>query len=250
MNSLPTSERKANSKALLLQAQRTELDEQGLPTFKFESAESPAIEGQWSPLSPDEQTLWRADIRPGNFKTAERNVRRTTTLVTKLIGYAALFAVLLVLLEGMLWAGQLWLGTRTGKIELQSAAVRLIEDKQSLMNKLDQVAQHELRPISMLEAANEIRLKPGKTGIEYDEVVIEGSNRITIEGKANTINELNAYAESLRQADSFELIGDPKTVTRGGKTTFTVTLDYTFIPQQPTPEATEVVEAAATPPTE
>ena len=94
------------------------------------------------------------------------------------------------------------------------------------MNKLEQVAQNELRPIGILEAANEIRLGLGKTGIEYDEVAVESTNRITIEGKANTINELNKYTDSLGNSGAFALVGDPKYITRGGKTTFTVTLDY------------------------
>jgi hypothetical protein len=95
------------------------------------------------------------------------------------------------------------------------------------LNKLDQVAQNELRPIAMLTAANEVRTALGETGIEYDETIIESSNRLTIEGKANTINELNGYTKSLRQSGKFQLVGDPKYITRDSKTSFTVTLDYT-----------------------
>jgi hypothetical protein len=80
----------------------------------------------------------------------------------------------------------------------------------------------------MLTAANEVRTALGKTGIEYDETIIESNNRLTIEGKANTINELNLYTESLRQSGKFQLAEDPKYITRDGKTTFTVTLDYTY----------------------
>lgn len=196
---------------------------QGTP---FEAlAESPA-EGHWAPLSTSEASLWNADIRPASYKSVERSARRTTTLISRVIGYAALFACLLLILEALLFAGQLWLGTRGAKVEAQSTAVRRVEDKESLMNKLEQVAQNELRPIAMLEAANQIRLSLGSTGIEYDEVVIEGGNRLTIEGKANTINELNAYTEALRKSGNFELSEAPKYITRSGKTTFSATLDY------------------------
>ena len=101
------------------------------------------------------------------------------------------------------------------------------------MNKLDQVAQNELRPIAMLTAANDIRIALGKTGIEYDETIIESSNRLTIEGKAKTINELNLYTKSLRESGKFLLVGDPKYITRDSKTSFTVSLDY----RHPEPEA-------------
>ena len=79
----------------------------------------------------------------------------------------------------------------------------------------------------MLTAANEIRIALGKTGIEYDETIIARSNRLTIEGKANTINELNVYTKSLSQSGKFQLVGEPKYITRDSKTSFTVTIDYT-----------------------
>ena len=204
-----------------------ELSEESIPTFKFETLSEAPTDGLWSPLEPDEALLWNADIRPSNFKTVERSARRTTSLVTRIMGYAAIFAILLVIFEGLLFAGEFWLGTRAAKIDEQSTRVRRVEDKQSLLNKLDQVAQNELRPIAMLTAANEVRTALGETGIEYDETIIESSNRLTIEGKANTINELNGYTKSLRQSGKFQLVGDPKYITRDSKTSFTVTLDYT-----------------------
>jgi hypothetical protein len=202
------------------------VDEKARPTFHFQTVGEPPVEGHWSPLSPDEPALWRADVRPASFKTAERSARRTTALITRLLRYAAVFALILVFMEGLLWAGQFWLGTLESKIDAQATAVRRVEDKQSLTNKLEQVAQNELRPIAILEAANQIRLNLGKTGIVYNETVIEGSNRITIEGTANTINELNNYTNSLNDSGTFTLVGSPRQRTRGGETTFTVTLDY------------------------
>ena len=216
-----------------------ELSEQSIPTFKFETiGESPA-DGLWSPLEPDEASLWNADIRPSSFKTVERSARRTTSLVTRIMGYAAIFAIVLVVFESLLFLGDFWLGTRTAKIDEQATPVRRIEDKQSLLNKLDQVAQNELRPIAMLTAANEVRTALGTTGIEYDETIIDSSNRLTIEGKANTINELNLYTKSLRQSGKFQLAEDPKYITRDSKTTFTVTLDYTY--REPEPAAAKGV---------
>lgn len=219
-----------------------EIDEKARPTFHFETNGNAAVEGHWSPLSPHETSLWRADIRPASFKAAERSARRTTALITRLLRYAAIFALGLIVLEGLLWVGQFWLGTRQNKIADQATAVRRVEDKQSLTNKLEQVAQNELRPIAILEAANQIRLNLGNSGIEYDETVIEGSNRITIEGKANTINELNAYTDSLNDSGTFALVGSPRQVTRSGKTTFTVTLDYQHpdANREPAPETRPV----------
>jgi Tfp pilus assembly protein PilN len=229
-----------------------ELSEKGTPIFKFEAIGNSPSNGHWSPLEPDESILWQADIRPGSYKTLERNARRTTTLITRILGYAALFAALLILLEGLLFIGQIWNGTRQKTIDAQATNVRRIEDQQSLMNKLEQVAKNELRPIAILRAANEIRAGLGNTGIEYDETVIEGNNRITIEGKANTINELNAYTEALGKSGIFELVEPPKSLKRAGQTkvTFTVTLNYTHQeavtpePASNAPEATPITSNA------
>jgi hypothetical protein len=142
----------------------------------------------------------------------------------------------------LLLASQAWLSTLDKQIETQRTAVLTIEDKQALMIKLEQVAKNELRPIAILEAANNIRLKL-KLGIEYDSAVVEGENHITIEGKATSINALNSYTESLKQSGQFELITAPESITRAGKTTFSVTLAYTHIeavaPVE-APDATEV----------
>ncbi|MGB1127818.1 MAG: PilN domain-containing protein [Opitutales bacterium] len=200
------------------------LNDQGVAKFFFTTPNADDAEtlGHWKALCPTESSLWRADVREPTYKSTESNKRRMTKWATLATGYAALFAVLLVVLEVLLSGGNLWIGTQSATIALQAPEVRRIEDKQSLMNKLDQVAQNELRPIAILEALNRSRPK----GIYFTGTVTEGQNRITIDGIANTINELNAYTETLRNSGTFELLSDPKTLTRGGKTTFTVTLDY------------------------
>lgn len=174
----------------------------------------------------EETKLWEADIRPKSYKIVERKSRNLTTWITRILYYAALFTLFLITIEGLLLVSKTWLGTRQAKIDSQRAEVLRIEDKHSLMNKLEQVAQNELRPITILEVANQIRIDLKNSGIEYDEVVIEGLNRLTIEGKASTINELNEYTKALRASGNFQLAEDPKSITRSGKTTFTATLDY------------------------
>ncbi|HKK19081.1 MAG TPA: PilN domain-containing protein [Opitutales bacterium] len=220
----PNAEKTDHGSSVRLQLASTNVSEKAIPAFYFEAVDATEgkIHGNWEKLVPDEDDLWRADIRDAAFKKNERNTRKLTTWITRATAYAALFAVLLVVLEGVLFAGDLWLETQQAKIAAQASEVRRIEDKQSLMNKLDQVAQNELRPIAILEALNE----PRPEGIYFTSTVTEGQNRITIDGIANTINELNAYTESLRSSGNFELLEAPRTLTRGGKTTFTATLDY------------------------
>ena len=177
-------------------------------------------------IQQGEAILWQADVRPHSYKSVERKSRSITAWLTRIMGYAAFFTLFLFLLECLILTSNIWLGTHQATIDAQRPEVSRIEDKHSLMNKLEQVAKNDLRPIAILELANQVRIGLKSTGIEYDEVVIEGLNRIVIEGKANTINELNEYTKALRDSGNFQLVEAPKSITRSGKTTFTVTLDY------------------------
>ena len=235
---------------LMIRTGAIELSEQGLPTFNLESADDSRSDleyGAWRSLAPTEAQLWQTDVRSADFKEAERSSRRLGALLLRITGWAAIFAVVLIGAEILLFACQGWLGTLDQQLESQRTAVLTIEDQQALMVKLEQVSQNELRPIAILSAANNIRLE-SNLGIEYDSAVVEGENHITIEGKATSINALNSYTERLRKSGQFEIITAPESITRAGKTTFTVTLGYTHIeapaPAE-TPAAVEVPAPAA-----
>lgn len=214
----------SGSKPLRVQFESVEVSEKGLPTFVFQPTErfDRDFDGNWQTLSPAEDDLWRADIRDSAFKKNERSIRKLTARIARGTGYAIWFAVFMVLLEGVLFLGGLWLDSQSAKISAQAPEVRRIEDKQSLMNKLDQVAQNELRPIAILRALNKVRPE----GIYFTSTVIEGRNQIVIDGIANKINELNEYSEALRTTAGFESVGDQDTKYSEGKITFRTTFDY------------------------
>jgi len=230
---LPAAE--TGTEPLVLRHSRTEISESGRPSFDFEPEPETSV-GQdskrWRGLKVAETGLWDADVRPPDFKAAERNRRNLASLVTRATAYAGYAALVLILFELSLFAGNIWIGVRESQIAEQLPEVRTIEDKQSLMNKLDQVAQNELRPVAILEALNQARPE----GIYFTSTVTEGRNRITVDGVATTISEFNAYTDSLQNSGRFEMIGSQQ-ITRGGKTTFTVTLDYVHV-DPPTEEAT------------
>jgi Tfp pilus assembly protein PilN len=215
------------------------IDEDGLPIFTHGSSDKLSFDVEyrpWTTLRPTEKQLWQADVRSIDFKASERNNRRISARLIQITGWAAIFAVVLIGAELLLLLSQSWLNTRENKIENQQSAVLRIEDKQSLMNKLEQVAQNELRPVAILDALNQMR----PAGIYFTSTETDSENRITIDGIANTINELNRYTDLLSKSGAFELIGSPKSITRSGKTTFTVTLAYAH-----TTKEAPVVEAPA-----
>ena len=212
----------ANAQTLTcLQIAEASANDKGLPVLKLVGPKVEALEHP-EPLDLQNAELWHADIRPPSFKKIEKNRRRMASIIGRLTAYAAILGILILFLEGLLFVGGIWSGKQNRVVESQLATVRRIGDKQSLINKLDQVAQSELRPIAILDALNQTLPK----GIYFTEAVTEGRNRVTVEGIANTISELNTYIQSLRDSGKFELIGNPKQQTSRGITQFSVTLDY------------------------
>ncbi len=179
-----------------------------------------------SELNPiDETILWPADIRMQAFKKLTERNRKRNTLLNKTFLGSIYFFILIIISETTLIGANFWLKTYDSKIEKQETTVRIIEDQHSLINKLEQISQHELRPIALLEKANEIRLSIS-SNIIYDTVDISGENKATIKGTVGSVNELNRYITQLNQSKYFEISEDPKYITRGGKTTFTLQISY------------------------
>jgi len=203
------------------------MNESGIPTFEHsisEYSDGHNDDGHWQQLTPSESQLWQMDVRNSEFKTSEQHKRSTRALISRITGWAAIFAIVLVLFESVLFASQNWLDTQFSKVKSQQVAVSKVEEKQILVSKLEQVAQNELRPIEMLEAANNIRLKLN-VEIEYDSVIIEGENQMTIEGKANSVGAYNRYKDGLENSGLFEVLAK-EDKTDKGKTTFRVNLVY------------------------
>lgn len=171
------------------------------------------------------QKLWSADIRPPQFKEKAQRERTQTAFINKTFRYSLYAFALLLFAEIVLFAANIGLKTYASKIETQAPIVRRIEDQHSLINKLEQISQNELRPVALLEKANAIRTQIS-SNIIYDTVDIVGENEITIKGTVGSVNQLNRYVTELSRSKHFQVIGDPKYITRGGKTTFTLRMFY------------------------
>jgi len=169
--------------------------------------------------------LWSADIRSEAFKDQAQKNRSRLAFINKSLKFSLYFTAFILLAELVLAGANLWLTQYASKIESQAPTVRLIEDQHTLINKLDQISKNELRPILLLEAANQIRTKIS-SNIVYDNVDITNENEVTIKGTVGSVNELNRYVTQLNQSKSFNVLEDPKYITRGGKTTFTLKMYF------------------------
>ena len=226
--------------AIRLLKKEIEIDEAGLPTFKFvvtatntctgasDSEEITGLEHSNPPLehvvfTPNDRELWRSDVRSLEYKKREKSRRNISARITRFFYWASIFAIFIIALECILLGINLWTSKQEDLIAKQSGAVSKIEEQRNLINKLEQMFQNEVRPVAILGALNTVRPR----GIYFTSTTTTLDNNITIEGVAQTINELNNYIEILKGSGEFSLAQDPKSLTRSGKTTFTMTLEYT-----------------------
>ena len=227
---------------ILLEPTSAVLGENQQPVFHFQatlSGDASTDESRLTKLSPTGTLLWRADVRDARFKKSEQSARRVSLYSLRTLSWAAIAALLLLIGELALLGTHLWLGAQQARIAEQQPLVATISEQQTLMFKLEQIERNDLRPIAILDALNNLR----PNGIYFTKTVVEGENTVIIDGVSNNVNALNSYTDALQNSGSFELLEDPKTITRQGKTTFTLQLAYS-LPQK---EASAVNRGAGQP---
>lgn len=231
-----------NPRILKLEPISDTLNKDNVPVYQYnvagERAESEDAK-KLAQLIPDEATLWRADVRSLEFKKQARNNRRLSDIIAKAMTWAAIFAILLILSEAAFFGANTWLNSKQNLQAQQAPIAATVNEKQDSMNKLNQIAKNDLRPIEMLQALNNVR----PNGIHFTSTVIDGANQIKIDGIAQSINELNAYTDKLLKNGLFKQLKDTKSVTRQGKTTFTVELGFDITAEPPHTPQPQIVEA-------
>ncbi len=220
------------------------VDEDGSATFRFHNSlkhgETDA-DTQYTELVPTQDQLWQADVRSQEFKKNERNARRLGSWLVRITAWAAIFAILLLIGEGLNYGSTVLLEQREVKIKAQQPTVDEINERDELKNKLVQIEQNNLQPISMLRALNNIR----PPGIYFTGATIEGQNEAIIDGIAGGINEFNNYINQLKQTGQFEILKD-NSKRSGAKTSFMVQLSYIPAEEPPAEVTTEADESAPT----
>ena len=187
-------------------------------------------------LPMDEKKLWDADIRASSFKlkaSRKRNYSRYVWSSTQLAGIAA---SLFLLLQFIFMMTDTWTDFRIDKVAERSDEVALIEQKNNLLLRIDQIAQNELKPFEMLATMNLKR----PSSIYFTQAVSDSFNQIQVDAAASNVEVVNRYMENLR---NLPLVSDAKIkkiVSRSGNAPFTVVV--TFNPSPFNPE--EIVAGA------
>lgn len=182
-----------------------------------------------SSLLMDEKRLWDADIRENSFKvktSQSRNYFRYVWASTKLAGVAA---SLFLLLQFIFMATDIWTNFQVNKIAERSDEVTLVEQKNNLLLRIEQIAQNELKPFEMLATMNLKR----PNSIYFTQALADSFNQIQVDGAASNVEVVNRYMENLRNSPLVSNAEIKKIVSRSGITPFTIVITFNPSPFNP-----------------
>ncbi len=182
----------------------------------------PAEGAPWSSLRQPPDTAWASDLRAPETKLQLRKTRKRERLLESLLAVAAVIALCFITSQVALFLFNRHVTNLSEEYNARQPSVVAIQDRFNLVTTLEQISRSNLRPFDMLEALNANRPQE----VYFTEARAETDNRITIDGISGTVNSLNRYIDLIRDSRRFQLVGAPRTLTRQGRTQFTVTLDF------------------------
>jgi len=211
---------------------RTRVVESGVIQFLAETGES-------VPLPPEQ--VWCADLRPLEFGEKIRKQRKRERILWKAVSFAAMAAIILLVLEGVHFAGERVNRIREDKIAAQAVKVAQLGSRNDLVNRLELRSTGRLRPFRTLEIMNRSRPET----LYFTDIEAGDVNRFTIEGIASNPNEVNDYADSLRETDYFDSVIQQNRRVVSGQVNFTLQLVVNELPSNQAASTQEPESAPA-----
>ena len=180
--------------------------------------------------------LWEADIRESSYKLKESRRRNISRYVWSTTLVAGLAVSIFLLLQFILMTANIWVNFRENKITDRSDEVALIEQKNNLLLRIEQIAQNELNPFEMLATMNLKR----PSSIYFTQAVSNSYNQIQVDGAASNVEVVNRYMENLRNLPIVSDATIKKIVSRSGKAPFSLIVTF-----NPSPFNSEEIVAGA-----
>ncbi len=173
-----------------------------------------------------EKGCWEADVRDKNFVQRERKALAASKKVWFAAMGAGIAAGLLLLLQLGVMAGNMWVNNRENIIVRQAPEAANVEERLSLLEKIDQYVQQELRPFEMLSLLNAGRPKI----IHFTEAASNAYNQMEVEGVGNNVEAVNGYTQTLRNSARISSV-ETRVRSSGGKAPFTLVITFLDEPQ-------------------
>ena len=193
---------------------------------------APAIECEMP-----ERVAWAQDLRDSDESHARRKAAGRERAVVNVCSALVLLLVLLLLGEGLLILGGIWISGREGTLAGSAPAVQQIESDFEVSNRLDAYGASKPMPLELLAYINDIRPR----SIYFTRTSFDSPAQMTIEAATANLNDVTLYEEALKRAAGLALVETRKTASREGGATFQLILAFRpgFNPDAgPSPAAT------------
>ncbi|WP_269539663.1 PilN domain-containing protein [Cerasicoccus fimbriatus] len=171
----------------------------------------------------DIEASWWADLRSPEFIESEKRSRRwQNNLWTALTwsGWAAIFLIFMVLFN---FVGNVLVERRQDKIVAQQPGVIAVQQNGEFLINLRQSTDRPLKPYEVLGLTN---LNRPIKNIWYRAAEVDNKDGVTIQGYANSVNEVNDFWRTLVNTGQFKLRQPANVRKKGNVYEFTLRMDY------------------------
>lgn len=173
------------------------------------------------PLELDGRAIWSADVRPTAFVFKARRQETITQRIWQSILLAGAAAAILLLLQvGFLVAG-FNIEAKKNTVDDRADAVLAIEERDKLLQRIEQFSQGKFRLFEMLEIMNHERPQ----AVHFTKAFGRSSSELQVEGLGSNVEVVNRYAESLQGSSQITTV-QTRVSSRQGKAPFTLTVTF------------------------
>lgn len=184
----------------------------------------------WEPVGPapavdcemPERVAWAQDLRDSEQSAARRKAAGRERAAVGICNVLVLLLVLLLVGEGLLILGGIWISGREGVLAGTAPAVQQIESDFEVSNRLDAYGASKPMPLELLAYINDLRPR----SIYFTRASFDSPAQMTIDAATGNLADVNEYEAALKRAPGLALVETRKTAAREGGATFQLILAF------------------------
>lgn len=183
---------------------------------------SPEDHGTGSEVFLPADECWAMDVRDPAFVAEQRKRLGFDLVLWRIVlGAAAALAVLL-LGEGLLFAGKGYTSWLRHRIEQRAAEVASIKDRDAAATRLEDFGRNGVQPFDMLRAVGSV--KPASVWLNRS--TAKGATVLEIDGSAGDLASINAYETAIRAVPSVKNVEVRRANASSGGSTFSFAITF------------------------
>jgi hypothetical protein len=169
-----------------------------------------------------ERVAWAQDLRDSEASEARRKAAGRERLAVRVCGALVALLVFLLIGEGLLMLGGIWVSGRESALAAEAPAVQQIESDSEVAIRLDAYGASKPMPLELLAYINDLRPR----SIYFTRTSFDSPAQMTIEAATGNLDDVNTYEAALKRAPGLALVETRRTIAREGGATFQLILAF------------------------